>query len=73
MTSSGRSTTATCASCVRWHALLRSFDAASPPDADVADPYSGTDRDFGVVLDQVERACGGLLDALSAVLPGDRV
>ena len=53
--------------------LLRSFDDASPPDADVADPYYGTDRDFAEVLEQVERACGGLLDALSAVLPGDRV
>ncbi len=53
--------------------LLRSFDDAAPPDADVADPYYGDDRDFAEVLDQVERACRGLLDELVAVLPGDRV
>lgn len=53
--------------------LLRSFDDAAPPDAYVADPYYGDDRDFAEVLDQVERACRGLLDELVAVLPGDRV
>jgi protein-tyrosine phosphatase len=53
--------------------LLRSFDPDAPPDADVADPYYGDARDFAEVLDQVERACRGLLDAVATVLPGDRV
>lgn len=52
--------------------LLRSFDETAPEDAEVADPYFGEDRDFVVVLEQVERACRGLLDAVAAVLP-DRV
>ena len=53
--------------------LLRSFDDDAPPDADVADPYYGDHRHFRDVLDQVERACRGLLDEVARVLPGDRV
>ncbi|KQU02583.1 protein tyrosine phosphatase [Rhodococcus sp. Leaf7] len=45
-------------------ALLRSFD----PDADsdsVADPYYGTEADFGTVREQIEAALPGLLEDLS--------
>jgi protein-tyrosine phosphatase len=48
--------------------LLRSFDPAAPPDAEVADPYFGDARDFDTVLEQVERACVGLVAKLEAVL-----
>jgi len=41
--------------------LLRSFDPASDGDLDVADPYYGDTPGFREVLDQVERACEGLL------------
>lgn len=44
--------------------MLRSYDAASAGDVDVPDPYYGGDRGFEIVLDQVEAACRGLLDAL---------
>ena len=52
--------------------LLRSFDPTAPEGAEVADPYFGDARDFADVLDQVERACRGLLDAVARALP-DRV
>jgi protein-tyrosine-phosphatase len=38
----------------------------------VADPNYGDAGDFAEVLDQVERACLGLLDAVARTLP-DRV
>jgi protein-tyrosine phosphatase len=46
--------------------LLREFDPASAgaPDLDVPDPYYGGPDGFETVLDQVEAACRGLLDAL---------
>ena len=46
--------------------LLREFDPASAgaPDLDVPDPYYGGPDGFENVLDQVEAACKGLLDAL---------
>ena len=46
--------------------LLREFDPASAgaPDLDVPDPYYGGPQGFETVLDQVEAACKGLLDAL---------
>ncbi len=50
--------------------LLRSFDAAAPEGAEVADPYFGDESGFVEVLDQVERACRGLLDAVATVLSG---
>jgi protein-tyrosine phosphatase len=53
--------------------LLRSFDEEAPAGSDVADPYDGDARDFALVLAQVERACGGLLEQVARVLPGDRV
>jgi protein-tyrosine phosphatase len=40
--------------------LLRSFDPASPSDAEVPDPYYGEDG-FDDVLDLCESACRGLL------------
>ena len=48
--------------------LLREFDPASAgaPDLDVPDPYYGGDDGFEHVLDLVEAACRGLLDALRA-------
>ena len=42
--------------------LLRSFDAKSPPNANVPDPYAGGDDGFEHVLDLCERACAGLLE-----------
>ena len=53
--------------------LLRDFDAAAPAGADVADPYYGEPDDFREVLEQVERACRGLLDEVARVLTSDRV
>jgi protein-tyrosine phosphatase len=46
--------------------LLREFDPASDGDLDVPDPYYGGDDGFEHVLDLVEAACRGLLDALRA-------
>jgi protein-tyrosine phosphatase len=46
--------------------MLREYDPASAgaPDLDVPDPYYGGPQGFETVLDQVEAACRGLLDAL---------
>ncbi len=46
--------------------LLREFDprTAGAPDLDVPDPYYGGEDGFGVVLDQVQAACRGLLAEL---------
>jgi protein-tyrosine phosphatase len=41
--------------------LLRSFDPAAPPDAEVPDPYYGGPRGFEDVFDICEAACRGLL------------
>lgn len=41
--------------------LLRSFDPASPPNANVPDPYGGGADGFEHVLDLCEAACAGLL------------
>ena len=48
--------------------LLREFDPRSEADGDldVPDPYYGDDDGFEHVLDLVEAACRGLLDALRA-------
>ena len=48
--------------------LLREFDPDSDgaPDLDVPDPYYGGPDGFEQVLDLVESACRGLLDALRA-------
>jgi len=42
--------------------LLRSFELAAAPGAEVPDPYSGEDDGFEEVLDICERACRGLLE-----------
>jgi len=44
-----------------WIGLLREFDPAAPPGAEVPDPYYGGERGFDNVQDMVERACHGLL------------
>jgi protein-tyrosine phosphatase len=46
--------------------MLREYDpeSAGAPDLDVPDPYYGGAQGFETVLDQVEAACRGLLDAL---------
>lgn len=49
--------------------LLRSFDPASPPDAEVPDPYYGGADGFERVLDICTAACQGLLLHLQK-LPG---
>ena len=41
--------------------LLRSFDPAAPPDAEVPDPYYGGPAGFTEVLDMVRAAVPGLL------------
>jgi protein-tyrosine phosphatase len=46
--------------------LLREFDPDADGDLDVPDPYYGGDEGFEHVLDLVEAACRGLLDALRA-------
>ncbi len=43
--------------------LLMEF-AAGAAETEVADPYFGGAQGFDQVLDQVERACAGLLDTL---------
>jgi protein-tyrosine phosphatase len=50
--------------------MLRSYDPRLQPDEqpDVADPYYGGRRGFNDVLEQVERSCVGLLDAVRAEL-----
>lgn len=49
--------------------LLRAFDPAAPPGAEVADPYYGGQRGFEEVYDQCVAACRGLLAAVRAA-PG---
>ena len=44
--------------------LLRSFDPASPPDAEVPDPYYGGPQGFDEVFDICQAACEGLLAQL---------
>src|SRR5580698_205005 len=51
-------------------ALLRSFDPAAPPDAEVPDPYYGGAGGFDEVFDICERACRGLLERLAREADG---
>jgi protein-tyrosine phosphatase len=46
--------------------LLRSFDPAARPGAEVADPYYGYETSFATVLDQIEAAARGLTETLAA-------
>jgi protein-tyrosine phosphatase len=48
----------------RHVALLRSFDPAAPPGAEVPDPYHGGARGFDEVLDLCEAACRGVLEQI---------
>ena len=50
--------------------LLRAFDAELAPgeDPDVADPYYGGRGGFSEVLEQVERSCAALLDAIASAV-----
>ena len=47
--------------------LMRSFDPAAEPDAEVPDPYYGGDGGFDEVYAMLVRACDGLLDHLMGV------
>ena len=42
--------------------LLRSFDPAAPPGAEVPDPYYGADDGFAEVLGMIEAAMPGLVE-----------
>lgn len=46
--------------------LLRSFDPAAAPGADVPDPYYGDEDGFAEVLTMIKRAMPGLLDWVRA-------
>lgn len=50
--------------------MLREFDPAAAPGAEVPDPYYGGDRGFADVFDMVDAACRGLLAELSDRLEG---
>jgi len=50
--------------------LLRSYDPASPADADVPDPYYGGADGFDHVFDVCQAACAGLLEAVRRELDG---
>lgn len=54
--------------------LLRAYDPAAVllGETDVPDPYHDDVRGFDTVLDQIERACAGLLAALRPRLPAER-
>jgi protein-tyrosine phosphatase len=46
--------------------LLRSFDPAAPPDAEVPDPYYGEASGFADVLTMIKAAAPGLVDWVRA-------
>lgn len=46
--------------------LLRSYDPAAGPDAEVPDPWGLDDRGFDRSLEMIERACRGLVAELAA-------
>lgn len=50
--------------------LLRSYDSTAGSELDVPDPYYDDAEGFENVLEQVERACAGLLAALAAQVDG---
>jgi protein-tyrosine phosphatase len=50
--------------------LLRSFDPAAPPHAEVPDPYGGGPREFGAAFDLIEAAARGLVAQLAVLLTG---
>jgi low molecular weight protein-tyrosine phosphatase len=48
--------------------LLRSFDAAAPPGAEVPDPYGGGPDEFADVFDMIHQAARGLVAGIAAML-----
>lgn len=48
--------------------MLRSYDPKAAADLEVPDPYFGGADGFDLVLDQLERACDGLVRELRAEL-----
>ncbi len=48
--------------------LLRSFDPAAPPGAQVPDPYGGGPDDFAAAFDMMLAAARGLVGALAELL-----
>ena len=54
--------------------LLRAYDPAAVVlgELDVPDPYHDDEGGFDTVLDQIERACAGLLEALRPRLLAER-
>lgn len=42
--------------------LLREFDPAAPPGAEIPDPYYGSAAGFDDALRMIERAAGGIID-----------
>jgi protein-tyrosine phosphatase len=48
--------------------LLRSFDPAAPPGAEVPDPYGGGPDEFRAVFDMIQAAARGLVAGLAAKL-----
>jgi protein-tyrosine phosphatase len=48
--------------------LLRSFDPAAPPGAEVPDPYGGGPEEFTHVFDLIDAAAKGLTGQLAAML-----
>ena len=48
--------------------LMRSFDPAAEPGAEVPDPYDGGAEDFADVFDLVQAAAAGLASQLAAAL-----
>jgi protein-tyrosine phosphatase len=48
--------------------LMRSFDPAAPPAAEVPDPYDGSPADYAEAFDFVEAAVKGLVGQLAAEL-----
>lgn len=50
--------------------LLRAFDPAAPPGAEIPDPYAGGEDGFHHVLDLCEAACRPLLDHVRAAARG---
>ena len=48
--------------------LLRSFDPAAPPGAEVPDPYGGRPDEFSAVFDMIQAAARGLVAGLAPML-----
>ena len=49
--------------------LMRAFDPAGGPDADVPDPYYGGPYEFDSVYEMLKRCCERMLDDLESAVP----